>query len=68
MRQLIYLSIIMSCVALSKSKRSRRQTKWGLKLADLEEEVDKTTDYSEDMEDQEHGGDDLQEIFDMIDG
>jgi len=36
---LIYLSIMMSCVALSKSKRSLRQTKWGLKLPDLEQEV-----------------------------
>jgi len=40
---LIYLSIMMSCVALNKSKRSRRQTKWGLKLA---EDTD-STEYSE---------------------
>jgi len=63
---LIYLSIMMSCVALSKSKRSRRQTKWGLKLPDLEQEVQ--NDFSDDMDDQEHGGDDLEEIFNMIDG
>jgi len=50
---------------LSKSKRSRRQTKWGLKLPETDNDA---TEYSEDMEDQEHGGDDLQEIFDMIDG
>jgi len=57
---------MMSCVALSKAKRSLRQTKWGLKLPDLEQEVQ--NDFSDDMDDQEHGGDDLEQIFNMIDG
>ena len=51
----------MSMIALNKSmKHSLRQSKWGLKL---EEEGD----FKDEMEDQESGGDDLQEIFNWID-
>jgi len=54
------VSIILSTITLNNfRKHSLRQSKQGLKLEE---------DFDEEMKDQEAGGDDLQEIFDMIDG
>lgn len=50
----------MSTITLNNfRKHSLRQSKQGLKLEE---------DFDEEMKDQEAGGDDLQEIFDMVDG
>ena len=60
MRQLICISIVLSVFALNRSskKLSLSKSKKGLKLEE---------DYTEDLKDQESGGDEMQQIFNQID-